>query len=533
MPKGVKSKVPGVLKSVAGLMVPPNAKNYPGTQSAEHPEGVPLPDGIRVRTGRGVEVRFIYRGERISETVRGKPTVEFVAAVSEKRERIIQTISLGKFNDEDYRREFPDSSRFCDEDTEEPKVYTVGQALEDWFSSRLCSFGENTERDYRLAIRNQIMPMKLSSKTREKAKVSSDEFVKPAKAFVLPQEWLLSRYEGGPVTPVDPHDHELLCHLPLARLNDVLLNAIRSQWLDAGISVKRVNNLFAPLRGAIERAYKMKLIDCNPIELLKPLRKKLKEERSVRANKREIPLDAPLPDDDATEFLESEGKPDPFTTDEMHAIISELDGPMANQFTFAFWTGLRTGELIALRLSDVQLHKAQIRVRRSLSRGVLKSSKTDNERWVHLLPPALAALKAQLELFGAPDGWVFPNPFTKTRWANDSKITKRWKRALEAANVRYRRPYQTRHTFASLLLSSGEHMMHVAKQMGHADWSMLVKVYGRWMPTASVAPAGASISKVQQGNWERLQGLLDAQAAVVAHDDDYEDEEDDSEVEVF
>ena len=47
-------------------------------------------------------------------------------------------------------------------------------------------------------------------------------------------------------------------------------------------------------------------------------------------------------------------------------------------------------------------------------------------------------------------------------------------------------PYQTRHTFASTLLSAGENPVWVASMMGHKDWAMIIKVYGRWIP--SVAP---------------------------------------------
>ncbi len=33
-----------------------------------------------------------------------------------------------------------------------------------------------------------------------------------------------------------------------------------------------------------------------------------------------------------------------------------------------------------------------------------------------------------------------------------------------------------------MMLSAGEHPMWVAKQMGHSDWTMIARVYGRWMP---------------------------------------------------
>ena len=54
------------------------------------------------------------------------------------------------------------------------------------------------------------------------------------------------------------------------------------------------------------------------------------------------------------------------------------------------------------------------------------------------------------------------------------------------ANVRYRNPYQTRHTYASMMLSAGEHPMWVARQMGHAAWTMIARVYGKWMPDADL-----------------------------------------------
>jgi len=36
-----------------------------------------------------------------------------------------------------------------------------------------------------------------------------------------------------------------------------------------------------------------------------------------------------------------------------------------------------------------------------------------------------------------------------------------------------------------MMLSAGEHPMWVAKQMGHSDWTMIAKVYGKWMPDAN------------------------------------------------
>lgn len=64
---------------------------------------------------------------------------------------------------------------------------------------------------------------------------------------------------------------------------------------------------------------------------------------------------------------------------------------------------------------------------------------------------------------------------------------------MKKAGVRYRRPYQTRHTYASMILSAGEHPMWVAKQMGHSDWTMIAMVYGRWMPTVNDDAGGKAV----------------------------------------
>jgi len=315
----------------------------------------------------------------------------------------------------------------------------------------------------------------------------------------------------------------ILAHLPFAYLKEVVINLIRTQLLKE-VGMKRVKNIMGALRGAVERLYHLGLVTRNPFEVLKAL----KETKAGKVEASEFEaLDAPLPDPDSDSFMNEEGEPDPFSRDEVLILLSQLDAPMANQMAFSFWSGLRTGETIALRRSDLQLEKNRICVRRSLSRGILKSTKTNKQRWVNLTPPAKAALLAQLELFGAPEGWVFPNPFTKKRWANDSKITKRWKKALERSGIRYRRPYQTRHTYASMMLSAGENIMYVASQMGHADWSMLVKVYGKWIPSGAVTKAGDLVAQANDKYWLTLSKLLQQCRNVAADEADYAGESED------
>jgi integrase len=53
--------------------------------------------------------------------------------------------------------------------------------------------------------------------------------------------------------------------------------------------------------------------------------------------------------------------------------------------------------------------------------------------------------------------------------------------AAPRAGIRYRRPYQTRHTYASMMLTAGESPVWLASQMGHCDLSMIGRIYARWI----------------------------------------------------
>ena len=85
-----------------------------------------------------------------------------------------------------------------------------------------------------------------------------------------------------------------------------------------------------------------------------------------------------------------------------------------------------------------------------------------------------------------PNDLVFMNPLTSQPWSTTNKIRAQWKQALKKAGVRYRVPYQTRHTYASTMLAVGEDLTYIAKQMGHADSSTTLKYYARFIQQTGV-----------------------------------------------
>ena len=67
--------------------------------------------------------------------------------------------------------------------------------------------------------------------------------------------------------------------------------------------------------------------------------------------------------------------------------------------------------------------------------------------------------------------------------------------------------------------------MYVAQQMGHADWSMLVKVYADWIPSSSALPAGSLVSNVHQANWGNLFRILEASPTEENLNDDLDNDD--------
>jgi len=247
-------------------------------------------------------------------------------------------------------------------------------------------------------------------------------------------------------------------------LSDVTRATVR-EWC-AGLTAgnKRISNILSVFRSALDEAAEDELIPVNPLA-------------GWTYTKRE----GPKPEDDV----------DPFSADEQAAILNACgDEQVRSLVRFAFWTGLRTSELIALDWADVDWHRGEVLVRKALTRyaDAVEDTKTRaGRRAVKLLPPALEALEAQrrhTELAGAH---VFADPrvVVSARWADDHAIWWLWQGILKRAKVRYRRPYQTRHTYASMMLSAGESPMWVAQQMGHRDWGMIRRIYGRWIPDAN------------------------------------------------
>ncbi len=173
---------------------------------------------------------------------------------------------------------------------------------------------------------------------------------------------------------------------------------------------------------------------------------------------------------------------DPFTIEEVNLILSKVRADMKNYYTVRFFTAMRTGEIDGLQWKYVDFNRGEILIRETLVEMREEETKTlHSVREIKMSGPVLDALKQQWELTGHLGRFVFcnrnGNPF------DHKNVTKRiWYPLLNYLGLKRRRPYQTRHTMATLWLAAGENPEWIAKQMGHSSTEMLFTVYSRFVP---------------------------------------------------
>lgn len=154
-------------------------------------------------------------------------------------------------------------------------------------------------------------------------------------------------------------------------------------------------------------------------------------------------------------------EPNPFSKSEIDGILRNLASPFKEFYKFAFYTGLRTGELIAIRWQDVCLEKRVAHIRLNITAGIEKEPKTRGSiRTIELNQYAVDALTSISNSFFFDPYRVFVEPRTMQVYKNADSLRKYvWKPAIDKAKIIYRYPYQTRHTFASMMLSQGKNPM--------------------------------------------------------------------------
>ncbi|WP_027005021.1 tyrosine-type recombinase/integrase [Conexibacter woesei] len=157
---------------------------------------------------------------------------------------------------------------------------------------------------------------------------------------------------------------------------------------------------------------------------------------------------------------------DVFSPEEVMALVraAESEQDAAIYLTAAF-TGLRRGELIALRWRDVDFAGSVIRVRASYAAGALTTPKSGKLRSVPMAPQVAETL-ARLGGAATDDSLVFLGDHGG--YLDGSALRRRYKLALDRAGLRSLRFHDLRHTFGTRAIAKAD-ILRVKEWMGHAD----------------------------------------------------------------
>jgi len=195
----------------------------------------------------------------------------------------------------------------------------------------------------------------------------------------------------------------------------------------------------------------------------------------------------------------------PLTLQEVKLIVDSVRPDFRNYYIVRFFTGMRTGEIDGLKWKYVDFDRRQILIRETIVYGEDDYTKTDaSQRDIAMSQPVYEALVNQYKATGAMSEYVFCN--LQGMPIEHNNVTKRvWYPLLASLGLERRRPYQTRHTAATLWLAAGEAPEWIARQMGHANTEMLFKVYSRFVPNLTRKDGSAfeqllKTAHIQQGD---------------------------------
>jgi integrase len=270
------------------------------------------------------------------------------------------------------------------------------------------------------------------------------------------------RYEYA----INPHITPALGRIKLKDLTPAQVRWFYRQRLDSGLAPATVHKMHVVMHKALKAAVSDGLIPRNPTASLK----------LPRIIREEI---------------------DPLDQEEARRLLTAACGDRLEAlYVLALNTGMRQGELLALKWEDVDLERGVLRVRRTLSRRnnvyVLDEPKTKkSRRTIRLTAGAATALEVHIsrqlegmERMGSlyqPGGLVFAT--TTGTIINPSNLRNRsFKPLLKHAKLRPIRFHDLRHTCATLLLSKDVNPKVVSEMLGHSSVSITLDIYSHLLP---------------------------------------------------
>ncbi len=172
----------------------------------------------------------------------------------------------------------------------------------------------------------------------------------------------------------------------------------------------------------------------------------------------------------------------PFKQDEIFTLLETIPQKMRAVFAIGFFTGMRTGELVALKWSDIDFENNIIKVRRAKRQNVESLPKTNSSiRDIDIIDILLPYLQNHLKFKIDDSEYMFNSLHKKPFTCFHSIARTYWRPIFDKVDIAYRNPYQMRHTFASMMISNGEDILWVSKMLGHTNSAITLTMYARYI----------------------------------------------------
>ena len=169
---------------------------------------------------------------------------------------------------------------------------------------------------------------------------------------------------------------------------------------------------------------------------------------------------------------------EPFSSGDVSLLLNQANEWFRLFLAISFYTGMRTGEVLALTRSDIDIKDRVIRIRRSISKGKMTTPKTESSiRDVPILEDLVPYLRHLPKTI-----WLFPKNDGRPYYAVSGQKKTEWTKLLSDCNIPYRKLYATRHTFiVSMLKNSNLSILEIAQIAGHNSTQMIIQNYGKFI----------------------------------------------------
>ena len=202
-----------------------------------------------------------------------------------------------------------------------------------------------------------------------------------------------------------------------------------------------------------------------------------------------------------------------FTPSQAQQIIARAEEPFATVFTLAALTGLRAGELFALKVQDLDFEQRTIRVQRSVWYGTFQTPKSKSSvRLVHMPDSLVSRLRARVEFANSnPEALLFSTRNGTPFNSNNIVQRKLWP-ILDSLGIPRCGMHAFRHTHSTLLVQTGAPVSVAQAQLGHSDPRITLSIYTHVLP-GSQREAVEKVARILDPSWtlmdlrEKLGGI--------------------------